>query len=373
MTDSNLNNCFCKDDEKQIVVKCTTRLYYCTCGDGGIEPLIQLKCCSKLVHQSCFNTYLLGKRNELITMSTRLNKNINLHDICLYCQKRIHQDNAIDVPFSNVEKNQKDSFNRYTSIIPTLFKIFIVYAIVISVFDSIFVMVYTRRKIIDYCNVFDDRSTCIDDLKKTHAYAYMFFGYIITNSVGIVMLFTILWSFYSDSDSNTPPPEKLPYQKTVSKFVNKPYGGYYMYNTSIKQYLDIISANQKIITQLKLYALGSCILIVSQIVYTALIIYYNASYIPNHHPKTISEIEDVIKVYAIIFSTCNLIMFMCYLIGAIICLGIGILPFALLITFLYEFCGVEKYLKRRREILNKPQIQLIDVDVEQGNIKKSTV
>jgi hypothetical protein len=347
-----MNECFCQN-EKKLKTSLSTRLSYCTCPKDKIEPLIQLNCCKKYVHNSCFQTYLISKRNQYIYGSdweTHKEKSINTCDTCPYCRK---QPNISDIPSSNLEKIQVDTLNRYCHLFIVLFKIFGIIAFLTASFDLIFTNTYSKNKIINYCDTFDNKTKCIDELKATPVYLIEYVISPASSSFGVFLgLMIAIQIAQGDFLRFIDDLQRIITNTNV--FISK--------YTIVDKYRDILAKEASKIKTVKSWSIVLGIYLICQIAYSGLIVYYNGWYIHEHIPNTVEEIEKIIMIHAIVYCLCNVFMLITEVIAVLLAVGISCGIIGCTLYGFYKFLCIKTHTP-------PPQVQLIEIDADQLNKK----
>jgi hypothetical protein len=344
-----MNECFCQP-EKKLKTSLSTRLSYCTCPKDEIEPLIQLNCCKKYVHNSCFQTYMISRRNEYIYGSdwkTHKKKSINDCDTCPYCRK---QPNISDIPSSNLEKIQVDTLNRYCHLFIVLFKIFGIIAFLTASFDLIFTNAYSKNKIINYCDTFDNKTNCIKELKATPVFILEYLISPALSTIGVFWgLLIAQWEFFWEFFAFVYDLQMIITNANI--FISK--------YTSVDKYRDILAKKASKIKTIKIWSVILGILIIWQSAYIGWIVYYNGWYIHEHIPNTVEEIEKIIMTHAIVYCLCNVFMLITEMIAVLLAVGIscGIIGYTL--YGFYKFLCIKAHTPPHR-------VQLIEIDVDQS-------
>jgi hypothetical protein len=376
--------CFCASDKK-LKISCLAKLYYCTCPEDPSEPLIRLECCGNYVHKSCFDSYLISQRDAYIygdNYETNLEESIFTIDKCYYCNNppiKYVEKFSEQLPYSNLEESNINTFSKFKKYFERSICIFIIYSCVIGLFDIIFAHTHMKHNIIDYCNNFDDKSKCEQDIRSIGAYKYIFFGSCIIWGVGIACFLAFLVYLTDD--------------KTDDLFTDF-FGSYYtpwyksrFYHrepTNVKKYRCWMDYNVKLKNTLLSCFSVSILLLIWQFVYLGLSLYYNLLYVPNEKPETITDINDILIVYVKIFTTCNI--YVVVPVGFIIlgCCGGICLKLVFCCKSIYEesfnacfngcFNSCKKYKNNRKNLgnLGNYNTKIFELDNDPDKKKKMT-
>jgi len=381
-----METCFCESEQK-LKINCLTKLTYCTCPKDPVEPLFQLKCCGKYVHKSCLNSYLLLKRNTYIygnDWETHKESLVSSVDTCCYCTKKLDNSDIGILPYSNIEKYTRDIFIKLAKFCNVIIWIFMIVSVVSGLSDFIYSQNQIKYKLLDYCDTINNSSECVDHFKQSDAYKYTYIASYIFFIIGLIgimytyffimmstfslhhnMLFGVVELLYDFISGKTDEITPLIYTQ-----LNDNYRTQFR---CVEKYRNEMSKIQKEIRYCIIIILIFIILLIWQLAYPGLIIYYVKWYIPNQHPKSVNDIIGILEVYIKMFSTCNIFIMSPLLVIISLCLwGISIV-----LWFVLWFIGTEcytsccafitNYKNKRSNLSNLAQnkIQLFEIDVGQ--------